>query len=1197
MEISPVISIISNAYVLDLFIFLIIIGCGYIVIIFLSYLFLRWVENRYRRLRKNLNLLEAIIKDVEEVLESGRKIDEKPNQLRDSQLKPGNIVQLSDADRDWVEETKAVVHKVQGYEESYRTLTETRESQKSIYSVVRNFISTCAHQAELGSCNAEISDQIRKTRPGICKSLERSRFIVRSLQDRPIEEDNSSLYLPGPKPGVSIARKLKFLMAKNPNLVTDKQKEIDYSIKLPQQLLHAFLQDLAGIPKESETAKAWVDEAVDIISDMHNAIDSIQKTADRMRWFPYIGNWWARRQFKKSFSNIKKRLWDLFYKKVLFDFTFIRRVAQKSVDRSPKQKTQATTDDKEILNLLDKFRKQINQEQLMVASQLEELPDYFDDVNQVLIDAKAVQEGMPNSIKEWNNQMKIIVKDAMRCVSLSASQRRNRSSQKETDLWRNFSAENDLFVEALRLLSISIRVCRIELRVDTISVVGLEDDVHDMASQLTTETEPFSILPIVGMEGIGKTTLAKVVYNHKAIQKHFPFRYWVALPDTVDCNKDVLLKRLGKNVLPNHRTGKEKEYSFKEVNDFLKPKRYLLVLDKVSNKEIWDTLKEAFQDCGNGSRILLITRDNSVASHADRSSTPYQLQLRTNDESWDLFTQMVRFQPEPSQPDQILSKWEKQANEVVKRCGGLPLTILSYGYLLSGKKVMIKDLTRVLDHVSAYQTPWLENFERHEKDLFLDPRLPKCYSYFAQFPRDSEIASRRLVALWVAEGLVQQKDDKQEPLESVAIAKKFLQELIRRNLVQVGERKQNGKVKTCIFPDTLRELWLRERKISDFDVYVIDSTNSRMQAYKNPRSILCFDTQEGTGEDVGTTLRNGIASGHFLQLKVLDLEQVCRPQLPDTVGKLIQLTYLGLRWTYLENIPSSIGNLVNLETLDVNHTYIRTLPSTIGKLQKLQNLYMSEICRGKIGQGRNEKFPPNLQILRGAFVDQESFGSGGYMLTPHKDSPMKHFLSGLKNLRRLELAFQLDLSQQKQLIDSFAVELKGLRTLMLKSIDEMGRPQDLHVNHLSGLVNLSSIYLFGKLKNPSIIINVTGLPQSLTELTLSASGISDDPMPELEKLSKLKSLYFYSGSYTGKTMVCSMGGFTRLEVLKFWMLHELEEWIVEEQAMRRLKKLEIRSCKNLKVSTGLKHIKTIRELKVKDMPLEFTKDINEIIPF
>lgn len=91
----------------------------------------------------------------------------------------------------------------------------------------------------------------------------------------------------------------------------------------------------------------------------------------------------------------------------------------------------------------------------------------------------------------------------------------------------------------------------------------------------------------------------------------------------MDYNKDVLLKKLGKNVLPNHRTVKEKEYSLKEVNDFLKPKRYLLVLDKVSNKEIWDTPKEAFYDCENGSRIFLIIRDNSAASHADRSNTPY----------------------------------------------------------------------------------------------------------------------------------------------------------------------------------------------------------------------------------------------------------------------------------------------------------------------------------------------------------------------------------------------------------------------------------------------------------------------------------------------------------------------------------------------------------------------------------------------
>jgi hypothetical protein len=220
-------------------------------------------------------------------------------------------------------------------------------------------------------------------------------------------------------------------------------------------------------------------------------------------------------------------------------------------------------------------------------------------------------------------------------------------------------------------------------------VVGLEEDVHEMVSRLTanSSTEHFSTLSIVGMEGIGKTTLAKVVFNHKAIKNHFECRYWVSLPDHIVDHKNLLLSILAKVVMPNHDENEnEKDYSFKEVKDFLKAKKYLLVLDKISNKETWDTLIEAFRDSKNGSRILLTTRDKSVASHAG-SPNPYQIQLRNKNQSWVLFTQMVRFQPEPSQPDQLSSELKNLAEKFVKRCGGLPLCILSHGYLLSRKEV------------------------------------------------------------------------------------------------------------------------------------------------------------------------------------------------------------------------------------------------------------------------------------------------------------------------------------------------------------------------------------------------------------------------------------------------------------------------------------------------------------------------------
>ena len=158
---------------------------------------------------------------------------------------------------------------------------------------------------------------------------------------------------------------------------------------------------------------------------------------------------------------------------------------------------------------------------------------------------------------------------------------------------------------------------------------------------------------------------------------------------------------------------------------------------------------------------------------------------------------------------------------------------------------------------------------------------------------------------------------------------------------------------------------------------------------------------------------------------------------------------------------------------------------------------MNQIYRSQIKHQSSGSSLQNLQTLRGAFVD--------------KDSPLKDNLRRLTNLRKLALAFQLNLSQQVALAESL-LNLKQLKALKLKSIDEMGQPQDLKATFLLGLESLSNLYLFGKLENTSI----NRLPQSLTDLTLSASGLLDDPMPELEKLKRLECLSLYSGSYTGK---------------------------------------------------------------------------------
>ena len=257
-------------------------------------------------------------------------------------------------------------------------------------------------------------------------------------------------------------------------------------------------------------------------------------------------------------------------------------------------------------------------------------------------------------------------------------------------------------------------------------VVGLEEDTHEVISQLTNHGENCSTLCIVGMKGIGKTTLAKTVYNHRAIHHHFEFRAWVSLPDE-GADDNELENIFGSQIMSTtvEPNAKDQYYWIREVHDFLWDTKYLVVLDNISTKEEWHTLKSAFLNSTNGSRIVLTTRYKDVASHVNQNSVPHQLRLKTKDESWDLFTQVVRLPCETSQPeispDVDIQKVKKIAEKVVGRCGGLPLSILRLGYLLSGtKRVTSEELSRVLKHMDHNQTPWLETLELNEKDLPLN---------------------------------------------------------------------------------------------------------------------------------------------------------------------------------------------------------------------------------------------------------------------------------------------------------------------------------------------------------------------------------------------------------------------------------------------------------------------------------------------
>ena len=574
-----------------------------------------------------------------------------------------------------------------------------------------------------------------------------------------------------------------------------------------------------------------------------------------------------------------------------------------------------------------------------------------------------------------------------------------------------------------------------------------------MIARLLTDDQNFRVIPIMGMQGIGKTTLANLIFNHKAVVDHFPFAAWRSDGYRFQVrNKGELLQsgRSQCRVWSN-------QYEMQRLIPFLINDRPLIVVDN------WNFLVddlEMLPDALNGSRIILTTCETKLPPNFKMKSDPHPLRLRTDEESWALFTHALKF----SIPPELL----KLKDEIAKRCGGLPLLIVKLAEALSHKDATIEEWSTALQQFHHDQQQLYSNtIYKIHKDLSLYMR--RCLFYFTLFPQDFDIPARRLITFMV---------------------------ITIRHLVDHLDKED-------VSFDHIHGDY--NRTSTSFPPY-----------YEDVLSFMSFDTRKESkpGEDIGNFLRQSISSGCFLVLLVLDLENVFRPKLPEAIGKLTRLRYFGLRSTFLEILPSSISKLQNVQTLDMKHTSINTLPDSIWKLQQLRHLYLSESYRSKLMLGQGTNFPTILQTLCGLFVDEET--------------SVRDVLDRLLNIRKLGLTMSSKreaMSLQLQAVVDWVLKQKQLRSLRLKSIDENNQPWDLELKPLVSLVNLSYIYLLGRLKNPSIM---SQFPYSLIDLTLSASGLVEDPMQSLDKLPNLRSLKLLAKSYLGKNMHCSFGGFPQL---------------------------------------------------------------------
>ncbi|PUZ44269.1 hypothetical protein GQ55_8G076700 [Panicum hallii var. hallii] len=561
-------------------------------------------------------------------------------------------------------------------------------------------------------------------------------------------------------------------------------------------------------------------------------------------------------------------------------------------------------------------------------------------------------------------------------------------------------------------------------------LVGIDGPRKEIIELLTCEEMQHKVVSIYGTAGQGKTTLAMEVY--RKITEAFDCRAFVSVSQTPDIKKLLrdILSQISNNQFDDQTERWEMEQLIRNMRDYLIDKRYLILIDDIWSVAAWELIESALPRNDNGSIVITTTRSKTVAKSccAGIGAHMYEAQPLGDDDSQRLFFKRLFCSREDCPQD-----LREVSSDILKKCGGLPLAIISIAGLLANKRQTVEVWVNTLKSISAAvdKDSHIDKMKRILLLSYFDlPRhLKSCLLYLSVFPEDYLIDCRELILLWVAEALIPGED--RESMEQ--LGRSYLNDLINRSLVQPAKVEVDGSiVKTCRVHDVILEFIVSKAVEDNF--VTIWNRNGFSQNYtcNKIRRLSIQEDISGPVEEMVKTIKHahirsinifsynnsGLVkhASKFLSNQVLRVLNIRGLRVDGEfylgqVKRISQMKYFGIiniKPSRGCELPEDLDKLQHLETLDISNTNIRTLPASIIQLQRLVRLNVGSWVQLPDGIG-------NLQAL-------EELSTIGLRFQSVK------FIQGLSDLTNLKVL---------AIVWMYATEVEGHEKACISSLTKL----------------------------------------------------------------------------------------------------------------------------------------------------------------